>query len=83
MIPYVCDQMAMARLPRATYALLVSLLPATATVIGIVVLGQLPSAQEVAGVALVVGGVASTASRRRATHERARRARPRAAALAS
>jgi inner membrane transporter RhtA len=54
----VCDQMAMARLPRATYALLVSLLPATATVIGIVVLGQLPSAQEVAGVALVVAGVA-------------------------
>src|SRR5215213_10660586 len=57
-IPYVCDQMAMARLPRATYALLVSLLPATATVIGIVVLGQLPSAQEIVGVALVVGGVA-------------------------
>src|SRR5919106_6179296 len=34
-IPYVCDQLAMARLARATYALLVSLLPATATVIGI------------------------------------------------
>jgi inner membrane transporter RhtA len=57
-IPYVCDQLAMARLPRSTYALLVSLLPATATVIGIVVLGQLPSADEVVGVALVVGGVA-------------------------
>jgi uncharacterized membrane protein YfcA len=56
-IPYVCDQMAMARLPRSTYALLVSLLPATATVIGIVVLSQLPSAQEVLGVALVVGGL--------------------------
>ena len=58
MIPYVCDQLAMARLPRSTYALLVSLLPATATVIGIVVLSQIPSAQEVLGVALVVGGVA-------------------------
>ena len=57
MIPYVCDQLAMARLPRATYALLVSLLPATATVIGIVVLGQLPSTGEILGVALVVGGV--------------------------
>jgi inner membrane transporter RhtA len=57
-IPYVCDQLAMARMPRATYALLVSLLPATATVIGIVVLGQIPTAIEVAGVALVVGGVA-------------------------
>src|SRR5215211_6007538 len=57
-IPYVCDQLAMARLPRSTYALLVSLLPATATAIGIVVLGQIPSAGEVLGVALVVGGVA-------------------------
>jgi inner membrane transporter RhtA len=57
-IPYVCDQLALARMPRATYALMVSLLPATATVIGIVVLGQLPTAVEVLGVALVVGGVA-------------------------
>ena len=57
-IPYVCDQLAMARMPRATYALLVSLLPATATVIGIAVLGQIPTWAEVAGVGLVVGGVA-------------------------
>jgi inner membrane transporter RhtA len=57
-IPYVTDQLAMARLERATYALLVSLLPATATVIGVLVLGQIPTAVEVAGVALVVAGVA-------------------------
>jgi inner membrane transporter RhtA len=57
-IPYVCDQLAMARLPRATYALLVALLPATATVIGVVVLAQVPSAVEVVGVGLVVGAVA-------------------------
>jgi inner membrane transporter RhtA len=57
-IPYVADQLALARLPRATYALMVSLLPATATVIGIVVLTQVPSPREVAGVALVVAGVA-------------------------
>jgi inner membrane transporter RhtA len=57
-IPYVFDQLAMARMPRATYAVLVSLLPATATVIGIVVLGQVPSLVEAAGVALVVAGVA-------------------------
>jgi inner membrane transporter RhtA len=56
-IPYVCDQLAMARLPRATFALLLALLPACATVIGVVVLRQIPSAIEVAGVALVVGGV--------------------------
>jgi inner membrane transporter RhtA len=57
-IPYVTDQLAMARLPRATYALMVSLLPATATVIGIVVLAQVPTPAEAAGVALVVAGVA-------------------------
>jgi inner membrane transporter RhtA len=57
-IPYVCDQLAMARLPRASFALLLSLLPATATVIGVLVLGQFPSPLEVAGVALVVAGVA-------------------------
>jgi inner membrane transporter RhtA len=56
-IPYVSDQLAMARLPRATYALMVSILPATATVIGIVVLAQIPTLPEVLGVALVVGGV--------------------------
>jgi inner membrane transporter RhtA len=57
-IPYVTDQLALARLDRATYALMVSLLPATATIIGIVVLTQVPSPAEVAGVALVVAGVA-------------------------
>jgi inner membrane transporter RhtA len=56
-IPYVCDQLAMAKLTRAAYALMVSLLPATATVIGIAVLGQIPSWIEAAGVALVVAGV--------------------------
>jgi inner membrane transporter RhtA len=56
-IPYVCDQLAMARMRRATYALMVSLLPATATVVGIVVLAQLPTLVELAGVGLVVAGV--------------------------
>jgi inner membrane transporter RhtA len=57
-VPYVADQLAMARLARATYALMVSLLPATATVIGVLVLAQVPSLTEVAGVALVIAGVA-------------------------
>ncbi|MER5437092.1 EamA family transporter [Streptomyces sp. NPDC002790] len=57
-IPYVCDQLAMARLSRGTYALLVCLMPATATVIGVVVLAQVPVALEIAGVVLVVLGVA-------------------------
>jgi inner membrane transporter RhtA len=57
-IPYVFDQLAMARLTRAAYSLLVSLLPATATVVGILVLAQIPSSTEVVGVGLVVVAVA-------------------------
>jgi inner membrane transporter RhtA len=57
-IPYVCDQLAMARLPRATYALLVALLPATATAIGALVLTQIPHPIELLAVALVVAAVA-------------------------
>ncbi len=57
-IPYVCDQLAMSRLPRATFALLLPLLPATATAIGFLVLGQVPTTAELLGIALVIGGVA-------------------------
>jgi len=57
-IPYVCDQLAMARVPRATFALLLALLPATATIIGVLVLRQIPGLVELVGVALVVSGVA-------------------------
>ncbi|MGH8827170.1 MAG: EamA family transporter [Jiangellaceae bacterium] len=57
-IPYVCDQLAMARIPRATFALMLALLPATAVVIGLLVLTQIPSWLEVAGVVLVIVGVA-------------------------
>jgi inner membrane transporter RhtA len=57
-IPYICDQLAMSRLPRASFALFMSLLPVTATLIGIVVLAQIPSTIDVLGIALVVLGVA-------------------------
>jgi inner membrane transporter RhtA len=57
-IPYVCDQLAMARLKRATYSLLVALLPATATVIGVIVLAQVPSARDLIGVGLIIAAVA-------------------------
>ena len=57
-IPYVTDQLAMARLSRATYSLMVALLPATAVVVGVVVLRQLPSAAELVAVGLVVAAVA-------------------------
>jgi inner membrane transporter RhtA len=57
-IPYVTDQLAMARLPRATFALMLALLPATAAVIGLIVLSQVPTGRDLAGIALVIGGVA-------------------------
>jgi inner membrane transporter RhtA len=58
-IPYICDQLAMSRLPRASFALMLSLLPVTATLIGVVVLGQIPSLTDCLGIALVVAGVAA------------------------
>ncbi|PYK12678.1 MAG: EamA family transporter [Verrucomicrobia bacterium] len=57
-IPYICDQFAMARLSKATFALMLSLLPATACLVGIVVLRQIPSLSELAGVGAVIAGVA-------------------------
>lgn len=68
-IPYVCDQLAMARLPRATFALLLSLLPASATLIGIVVLRQIPGLVEIAGILLVACGVALHQEGRSASEE--------------
>jgi inner membrane transporter RhtA len=67
-IPYVTDQLAMARLPRASFSLMLALLPAFAAIIGAIVLHQIPTVRDVAGITLVVLGVAlhqeSTASRK-------------------
>lgn len=57
-IPYVCDQFAMSRLPRASFALLLALLPATATIIAAVVLAQIPTITDLLGIALVIAGIA-------------------------
>ena len=57
-IPYVTDQLAMARLPRATYATMVALLPAIATIIGIVVLAQIPTWVQAVAIMMVMTGVA-------------------------
>jgi inner membrane transporter RhtA len=56
-IPYVADQLAMARLPRATFSLMLALLPVFATIIGAIVLRQIPTVQDGAGISLVVLGV--------------------------
>jgi len=71
-IPYVTDQLAMARLPRATFALMLSILPAAAAVIGIIVLRQIPRLLEIAGIILVAGAVA--------LHKETEARRPKAAA---
>jgi inner membrane transporter RhtA len=53
-VPYVLEQVAMRRLTRARFALLLALLPATAAIVGAVVLGQVPGLLEAAGILLVV-----------------------------
>jgi inner membrane transporter RhtA len=57
-VPYVLDQVVLRRLGRARFALLLALLPLTATVVGLVGLAQIPAPLEAVGIAAVVGGVA-------------------------
>jgi inner membrane transporter RhtA len=57
-VPYVTDQLAMARLRPSTFALALSVLPASATVVGLVVLAQLPTMADLVGIALVVAAIA-------------------------
>ena len=53
-IPYALDQPVLATIGRARFALLLALLPATATVVGAAVLAQYPTPVELAGIALVM-----------------------------
>ena len=62
-VPYALEQVAMRRLPRARFALLLALLPATAAIVGAVILGQVPRPLEAAGIALVVAAVAAAHAR--------------------
>lgn len=63
-VPYVLEQVVLRRVSAATFAILLSLLPATAAVVGAVVLRQLPHAVELVGIVLVSGAIALTARRR-------------------
>jgi len=56
-IPYAIDQVTMSRLPRASFALLLCMLPATAAVIGFVVLRQAPTPLDLTGIGLVMMGI--------------------------
>lgn len=57
-IPYALDQVVLARLAASQFALLSTLLPVTAVLVGAVALAQTPTALELAGVALVVAALA-------------------------
>ncbi|UNX54538.1 EamA family transporter [Georgenia sp. TF02-10] len=58
LVPYAIEQVALTRLPAATFALLTALLPATSLLVGLVVLQQVPTAGEVLGLALISAAVA-------------------------
>ena len=56
-VPYVLDQVVLSRLSRGAFALLLSLLPATATVMGLLLLRQVPQPLELLGIFLVIAAV--------------------------
>jgi inner membrane transporter RhtA len=56
-IPYGLDQVVLTRLPASRFALLLCLLPATAALVGAVLLRQVPGPSEAVGIALVVAAV--------------------------
>jgi inner membrane transporter RhtA len=56
-IPYTIDQVVLTRIDRSRFAFLQSLLPLTATVVGLVVLSQRPTFGELTGIVLVAGAI--------------------------
>lgn len=58
LVPYALDQVVLRRLGRGRFAVLLALLPATATVVGLVALQQVPGTLEALGIAAVVAAVA-------------------------
>ena len=56
-IPYWIDQLVMRRITQHRFALLQALLPATAVLVGLAVLIQVPSARELFGIALVIAAI--------------------------
>jgi inner membrane transporter RhtA len=62
-VPYAIEQVVLRRVTAATFAVLLAMLPATAAVIGVVVLRQLPTPAEAAGLLLVSVAIALTARR--------------------
>ena len=57
-VPYVLDQIVLRRVGQARFAVLLALLPATATIVGLIALRQVPSPLEGVGIAAVIVAVA-------------------------
>ncbi|HWS58040.1 MAG TPA: EamA family transporter [Actinotalea sp.] len=64
-VPYALEQVVLRRVSAATFAVLLALLPATAAVIGALVLRQWPHPLDVVGLVLVSAAIALTSVRRR------------------
>lgn len=62
-VPYAVEQVVMRRVSAATFAVLLAILPASAVLVGAIVLQQLPTMPELAGLALVSGAIVLTAPR--------------------
>ncbi|MGW0160380.1 EamA family transporter [Mycobacterium sp. NPDC003323] len=60
-VPYALDQFVLTRISRARFALLLALLPATAALVGAVMLRQVPTAAEIAGIVLVMAALVVSA----------------------
>lgn len=58
-VPYGLDQVVLRRVTTHQFAVLLAILPATATVIGAIALGQVPGPAELLGVALVIAAIAT------------------------
>ncbi|WP_189057867.1 EamA family transporter [Longimycelium tulufanense] len=56
-VPYALDQVVLRRVGQARFALLLALLPVAATVMGVLVLRQIPTTAEILGIGAVVAGV--------------------------
>ena len=56
-VPYWIDQLVMKRITQHRFAVLQSLLPATAVLVGLAVLLQVPSSREMLGIALVIAAI--------------------------
>ena len=63
-IPYALEQVVLRRVSAARFAILLALLPVTATLIGVVLLAQLPTVVEVLGMGLICGAIVLSAQRR-------------------